>query len=199
MSGKSRTLAVAAATVGMIGLWAPMAMASTSGDHAGLSGGLVNLSGNQVPVQLCNDYVPVNVIGGQVPLNGIAAALGLLSSGNTTAHSNTSCHQGSAQDARDAQAASWTPPAQGTGCTSCDADHSGWGESTDSDHAHETGGLVNVSHNQVPLQLCNDEVPVNVIGGQVPVNGLSAALGILSSGNTNSSSDNSCHQGSAQG
>jgi hypothetical protein len=197
MSGKSRTLAVAAATVGLIGLWAPMAMASTAGDHAGLNGGLVNLSGNQVPVQLCNDYVPVNVIGGQVPLNGIAAALGLLSSGNTTAHSNTSCHQGSAQGSRDEQAASWTP--SGTGCTQCNSDDPAWGESSHGDHAHENGGLVNVTHNQVPLQLCNDEVPVNVIGGQVPVNGLSAALGLLSSGNTNSSADNSCHQGSAQG
>jgi hypothetical protein len=192
MSGKSRTLAVAAATVGLIGLWAPMAMASTAGDHAGLNGGLVNLSGNQVPVQLCNDQVPVNVIGAQVPLNGIAAALGLLSSGDTTAHSNTSCHQGSAQDAREAQAASWTP-APGTGCTQCSTDPS------EGDHAHENGGLINVSHNQVPLQLCNDQVPVNVIGGQVPVTGLSAALGLLSSGNTNSSEDSSCHQGSAQG
>lgn len=97
MSGKSRTLAVAAATVGLIGLWAPMAMASTAGDHAGLNGGLVNLSGNQVPVQLCNDNVPVNVIGGQVPVSDLSAALGLLSSGNSSSSQDSSCHQGSAQ------------------------------------------------------------------------------------------------------
>jgi hypothetical protein len=194
MSGKSRTLAVAAATVGLIGLWAPMAMASTAGDHAGLNGGLVNVSHNQVPVQLCNDTVPVNVIGAQVPLNGIAAALGLLSSGNTTSQSNTSCHQGAAQDAQDAR---WTPSTPGTECTSCNADH--WGQSTHDDHADENGGLVNISHNQVPVQVCNDNIPVNVIGGQVPVAGLAAALGILSSGNTSAAQDSSCHQGAAQG
>jgi predicted CxxxxCH...CXXCH cytochrome family protein len=198
MSGKSRTLAVAAATVGLIGLWAPMAMASTAGDHASINGGLVNVSHNQVPVQVCNDNIPVNVIGIQVPLNGIAAALGLLSSGNTASHSNTSCHQGAAQDAQDAQAAAWTPGTPGTGCTSCDAD-SAWGWGTHDDHANENGGLVNISHNQVPLQLCNDNVPVNVIGGQVPVSDLAAALGLLSSGNTSAAQDSSCHQGSAQG
>jgi hypothetical protein len=49
MSGKSRALTVAAATAGLIGLWAPMALAGTThappGDHRSLvNGGLVNVN-----------------------------------------------------------------------------------------------------------------------------------------------------------
>lgn len=56
------------------------------------------------------------------------------------------------------------------------------------------GGLVNFSHNNVPVQLCNDYVPVNVIGVQVPADGLAGALGLLNRGNTVARSDTSCHQ-----
>jgi hypothetical protein len=55
-------------------------------------------------------------------------------------------------------------------------------------------GLVNFSHNQVPVQLCNDYVPVNVIGVQVPADNLTGALGLLSRGNTVARADTSCHQ-----
>jgi len=41
----------------------------------GNSNSVLNISGNQLPIQACNDVVPVNGIGGDVPLSGIAAAL----------------------------------------------------------------------------------------------------------------------------
>ena len=96
MSGKSRAFAVAAVTAGVIGMWAPAAMAATT--PSGDNGGLVNISHNQVPVQACNDNVPTNVLGVQVPVYDVVAALGILApvSGNT-AGQDTSCHQTSAQ------------------------------------------------------------------------------------------------------
>src|SRR5579875_2349846 len=95
MFSKRRVLAVAAATAGMIGMWAPAAFAGTGGD----AGGLVNVSHNQVPVQACDNSVPVNGVGGQVPVSDIAGALSILSApGVTTAWQDSSCHQPAAQD-----------------------------------------------------------------------------------------------------
>jgi hypothetical protein len=91
---KSNLFAAAVVTAGMIGLAAPAASAGTGGD----SGGLVNVSHNQVPVQVCNNKVPVNVLGVQVPVSEVAGALGLLSPGNTVSVQDSSCHQASAQD-----------------------------------------------------------------------------------------------------
>ncbi len=164
MSRKLRILTVAAASAGMIGMWAPAALASTGGD----GGGLVNVSHNQVPIQACGNFVPVNGVGGQVPLTGIAGSLGLLSApGVIISHEDKSCHQPAAQD---------SDPAGGDG-----------------------GGLVNVSHNQVPIQVCNNTVPVNGVGGQVPVSDIAGALGILSApGVTAAAQDSSCHQPAAQ-
>jgi hypothetical protein len=55
MSGKSRALAVAAATAGLITLWAPTAMASTASAPLGTNGWLVNgtiVNGGLVNVNL---------------------------------------------------------------------------------------------------------------------------------------------------
>ena len=98
MSGKSRAFALAAVTAGVIGVWAPAAMAATSPSSSGDNAGLVNISHNQVPIQGCNDNVPVNVLGVQVPVYDVVAALGILAPvTGSTAGQDTSCHQGSAQ------------------------------------------------------------------------------------------------------
>jgi hypothetical protein len=96
MSGKSRAFAMAVATAGIIGMWAPAASAVTgpSGDH----GGVVNISHNQVPIQACNDTVPVNVLGVQVPVDRAVGSLGVLSGPSATyQNQDTSCHQASSQ------------------------------------------------------------------------------------------------------
>ncbi len=211
MSGKSRAFAVAVAAAGVIGMWAPAAMAATSpsGDNAGL----VNVSHNQVPVQACNDNVPVNVLGVQVPVNHVTGAGNLLSAGSTSAAGqDTSCHQASGQTnssttgAGTAGTMSTTTGASDTSNADPAAnvrDASDPGTVTnapaDPSSSGDNAGLINVSHNQVPLQACNDEVPVNVLGVQVPVYDVVAALGILApvSGNT-AGQDTSCHQTSTQ-
>lgn len=60
-------------------------------------------------------------------------------------------------------------------------------------------GLVNVSHNNVPIQVCNDRVTPNVLGVQVPVDDVAGALGLLSPGSyTNATNTNACAQGGEQ-
>ncbi|MGH3320980.1 MAG: hypothetical protein ACRDN9_12490 [Streptosporangiaceae bacterium] len=102
MSGKRKAFVVAVAAAGMIGLGAPAASAHTGYGHGGdtsVDTGLVNVSHNQVPVQVCNNHVPVNVLGVQVPVHDVTGALGLLSpAGHTLAVTNNSCKQGAAQD-----------------------------------------------------------------------------------------------------
>src|ERR1700689_1455847 len=79
-SGKNRAFLLAVATAGLIGAMAPAAYAAGPG---GNNNSLLNISGNQVPIQACNDTVPVNGIGGDAPLSGVAAALSALSAGST--------------------------------------------------------------------------------------------------------------------
>jgi len=178
MFGKSRSFALAVATVGLIGFGAPMASAATAAGGPGDNGGLINVSHDQVPVQVCGNDIPVNVIGGQVPVHGVAAALGLLGTDtNTTANGDSSCHLKNNQN-NDA----YLP-----GCSNC-------GEGGGVLPASDNGGLVNVSHVQVPVQLCNNTIPVNVIGIQVPLSQISAALGLANNGgSTTSNLDSSCH------
>jgi hypothetical protein len=56
---------------------------------------LVNVSGNQLPVQACNNDIPVNAGLGvvQVPVDGVSGALGLLSTGNISSTVTRHCDQ----------------------------------------------------------------------------------------------------------
>jgi hypothetical protein len=216
MFGKSRTLALAVATAGLIGIAAPMASAAT-GPTGGDSGGLVNLSHIQVPVQLCNDNVPVNIIGAQVPVSGLAAALGLASPGDTVAQTNTSCHQETSADDnngsrrapsswesyRDMAAVTGVASSAGSAayCATCDMAATDGGPSaviTKDGSSGDRGGLVNVSDDQIPVQLCNDAIDGNGLGIQVPLQNVAGGLGLLSPGNTNASLDSSCHASTSQ-
>jgi hypothetical protein len=208
MSGKSRSFAVAAVTAGVIGLWAPAAMAangpsSSSSDSAGVA----NLSHDQVPIQACNDNVPVNVLGVQVPVNHVTAAGSVLSPGLTGAGQDTSCHQptgqadGSQAGTRSGLARSGSTMSK-TGPADASDSGRGWdryGHRPSGSSSSDSAGVINLSHDQVPIQACNDEVPVNVLGVQVPVYDVVAALGILTPlSSTVAGQDNSCHQATGQ-
>lgn len=194
MLGKSRTLALAVATAGLVGMSGPMAMASAPGGGGGDAGGLVNISHNQVPIQICNNNIPINVIGAQVPISGLAAALGLLSPGNTVAWSDTSCHQNTGQANKHFKAI--IPMAARDMCSTCD-EHERTTVIND-DPGGDTGGLANISHNQVPIQACNNDIPLNALGLQIPLAHIAGALSLLSPGNTVASQDSSCHQDTGQ-
>lgn len=74
MSGKSRTLAVAAATAAMTGLWIPAALASPAGGPATGNGGLVNSglvnvnlgSGNTAVGDTCNNTNQAGDVGASI-------------------------------------------------------------------------------------------------------------------------------------
>ena len=197
MSKKRNALVVAAAAAGMIGMWAPAAFAGTGG--GGDAGGLLNASHNQVSGQGCSNFVPVNGVGGQVPVTGVSGALGLLTGpGVISSKEDKSCHQAAAQANASDEHAVWHVTRKVTQ----DPAHAGAARTVDlvdGPAGGDVGGLVNISHNQVPIQVCNNHVPVNAVGGQVPVSDISGALSLLSApGITASWQDSSCHQKSAQ-
>jgi hypothetical protein len=192
MSRKNRAFALAVATAALVGVSAPVAHAAGPNSTSGFNNdSLLNVSGNQVPIQGCNNDIPVNagVLAGQVPLSDISAALGLLSASTITSSVSRDCSQTPAQtitsntttgNTNSTAAGAMAPVNHGPNDTS--------GFNNDS--------LVNASNNQLPVQVCNNDVPVNAGLGvvQVPVDGVSGALGILSTGNISSTVTRHCDQ-----
>jgi|SRR5947207_1035189 len=96
MSRKNRAFALAVATAALVGVSAPVAHAAGPNNTSGFNNdSLVNASGNQLPVQVCNNDVPVNAGLGvvQVPVDGVSGALGILSTGNITSTVTRHCDQ----------------------------------------------------------------------------------------------------------
>ena len=194
MSRKNRAFALAVATAALVGVSAPVAHAAGPNNTSGFNNdSLVNASGNQIPLQACNNDVPVNagVLAGQIPLSDISGVLGLLSTANVTSSVSRDCSQTPSQT----NTATTT-----TGNTNTAAAHGPMGGPM-SHGPNDTSGfnndsLVNASGNQLPVQVCNNDVPVNAGLGvvQVPVDGVSGALGILSTGNITSTVTRHCDQ-----
>ena len=211
MSRKNRAFALAVATAALVGVSAPVASAATfGGPTSGFNNdSLVNASGNQIPLQACNNDIPINagVLAGQLPLSDISAILGLVNSGSLTSSVTRNCTQTPSQTITSTTSTGNTitnaPMApggsSGNSCGSC----SGNGPSWTGGHHHSTttsgfnnDSLVNLSNNQLPVQVCNNDVPINAGLGvvQVPVDGVSGALGLLNSGPISSSVTRNCTQ-----
>src|ERR1700758_842410 len=92
MSVKNRAFALAIATAALVGFCAPMASAATvqgSPSNSGFNGdSILNLSGNQLPINACNNQIPIQGIGAQIPIQSVTALLGLGNIGDTNTTSN---------------------------------------------------------------------------------------------------------------
>ena len=135
----------------------------------------MNASGNQLPVQVCNNDIPVNagVLAGQIPLSDISAVLGLLSTNTVSSSVTRDCTQTPTQtNTQTTTTGNTTDNAKGPMVPGGHGPNDTSGFNNDS--------LVNASGNQLPVQLCNNDIPVNAGLGvvQVPVDGVSGALGI---------------------
>jgi hypothetical protein len=194
MSRKNRAFALAVATAALVGVSAPVAHAA-SGPSGFNNDSLVNASGNQIPLQACNNDIPVNagVLAGQIPLSDISAVLGLLSTNTVSSSVTRDCTQTPTQT---------NTATTDTGNTNTAAAPGPMGGPM-MNHGPNSGpsgfnndSLVNASGNQLPVQVCNNDVPVNAGLGvvQVPVDGVSGALGILDTGNITSSVTRNCTQ-----
>src|SRR5580700_2650650 len=205
MSGKNRAFALAVATAALVGFSAPVASAATFGGGPNNNSGfnndsIVNVSGNQVPLQACNNDIPINAgfLAGQGSLADIAAALGLMNSGSATVNDNRNCTQTPTQTDPTTVTSTATSsyPSKGNdkpngNCNSCDSSSwqgsGGQGGSNGTNNSGFNGdSILNVSNNQVPVQACNNDIPINAGAGVIQgvVEDASAAVGLLgNSGN----------------
>jgi len=192
MSRKNRAFALAVATAALVGLSAPVAHAAGPNNTSGFNNdSLVNASGNQLPIQACNNDIPVNagVLAGQIPLSDISAVLGLLSTNTVSSSVTRDCTQTPTQtNTQTTTTGNTTDNVKGPMVPGGHGPNDTSGFNNDS--------LVNASGNQLPVQLCNNDIPVNAGLGvvQVPVDGVSGALGILNTGNVTSTVTRSCTQ-----
>jgi hypothetical protein len=123
---------------------------AASAATTGNHGGLVNVSNNQVPVQACGNDLNTNGAGVQVLAEGGSAVVPLLSP--------DSVNLGTAHNNR--------------GCAMDSNQQNGNGKND--------GGLVNVSNNQVPVQVCGNDVNTNGVGTQAPLEALGILVPVLS-------------------
>jgi hypothetical protein len=170
-------------------MWAPAASAVTGPSH---DDGVVNISHDQVPVQACNDGIPVGTVRAVTALNDVAGAIGALRSGKTDVSKDASCNQSSMQV---------SDPTKPERTKDAGTKEMAYGtKSKESDPARKSaspyygdGGVVNISHDQVPIQACND-----TLGAAKAFAAISAALSMPSPEDVLVSKASSCHQGSAQ-
>jgi hypothetical protein len=189
MSAKNRAFALAVATAALVGFSAPMAMAATTygPSNSGFNGdSVLNVSGNQLPINACNDQVPVQGIGAQVPLQNITGILGLGSSNDTVTSNNTaSCTSSPTEtntNSTDTTSSSDPSNMGGNNSNHSSSDPSNTGFNNDS--------VLKVAGNQLPINVCNDQVPLQLIGAQVPAENVFAAIDALGSGNTATGTQN---------
>jgi hypothetical protein len=182
MLKKSHVLVLGVATAGLIGLGAPMAGAATvSGPSS-----LVNVSNNQIPLQLCGNDVYGNVIGGQVPVAGDALVASLLSPGSYTVAKGVN-NRGCVELNNQQNKHNW---ADGTGQNGTGAPKHGKCP-CHAEHAANDGSVTSTSN--LPGKPVNgDAVNTNVAG--TPVNGGAITSGL--SGSPVSGVVNSALQGS---
>ena len=194
MSGKNRAFALAIATAALVGFCAPMASAATvqGGPNTGFNGdSILNLSGNQLPINACGNQIPVQGIGAQVPLQNITALLGL---GNTNDQQTTSNTEGCTNTPTETNTSNTNTAPMGSdnggnggNCDKCGDSNGSNGGSSWSDPNSNTGfnndSILKVTGNQLPVNVCHNQVPLQLIGAQVPAEGLLGALDALGSGN----------------
>jgi hypothetical protein len=194
MSRKNRAFALAVATAALVGISAPVAHAA-SGPSGFNNDSLVNASGNQIPLQACNNDIPINVgaIAGQIPLGGLSGALGLLNTGAVTSSVTRDCTQTPTQTNTATTTTGNVNTAAAPGPMGGPMSHG----PNSGPSGFNNDSLVNASGNQLPVQVCNNDIPVNggLLGAvQVPVDGASGALGLLNTGPVSSMVSRNCTQ-----
>jgi len=95
MSGKNRAFALAVATAALVGMSAPVASAATfQGGPSGFNNdNVLNLSGNQLPVQACTSGAAVNTVTETQALTGVLANLPVPSTGAVSPMQGNTCTQ----------------------------------------------------------------------------------------------------------
>lgn len=205
MSGKNRAFALAVATAALVGMSAPVASAASfqgGPDNSGFNNdSVLNLSGNQLPVQNCTGGAPINTVTTTQTLTAaLASVLPTLSTGDVSPTQGDTCTQSSTQTSTTtASTAPTTAPSEDTEWDSPMT----WSEEADpssdpSNSGFNNDSVVNLSGNQLPVQTCTGGAPVNTAAITQTLAGALSILPILSTGAVSPVQGDTCTQTSTQ-
>ncbi len=205
MSGKNRAFALAVATAALVGMSAPVASAATfhSGPNGFNNDSVLNLSGNQLPIQACTSGAPVNTVTSiQALVSGIGSVLPVVSSGAVSPMQGNTCTQSPTQsNTATADVTSTTAPIAGPDSHS--HMHMHWSEPSDpsSDPSSDptTNGfnndsVLNLSGNQLPVQACTSGAGVNTATVTQAIIGLVSIVPVMNTGAVSPLQGNDCSQ-----
>ncbi len=88
----------------------------------------------------------------------------------------------------------------GAGVATASGDDSNTMQNSDSGES-TSQSLVDLSHNNIPIQACHNQVPTNALGVQVPIKDVTGSLGLGAAGQGSAApiaEDNSCNLPAAQ-
>ncbi len=222
MSGKNRAFALAVATAALVGMSAPVASAATfqPNPNGFNNDSILNLSGNQVPVQACTSGASANTVTStQAVASGLGSILPIISSGAVSPMQGNTCTQsptqtnGTTSDVTSTSAPIAGPDSNGpvngpnsngpvnspnsNGPTSW-SHHSNHNFDPSSDpttNGFNNDSLLNLSGNQLPIQACTSGAGVNTATiTQAVISGLVSFAPFLTTGDVSPLQGNQCSQ-----
>ena len=203
MSGKNRAFALAVATAALVGMSAPVASAATfqGGPNGFNNDSVLNLSGNQLPVQACTNGASANTVTNvQAVINGLGSVLPIVSGGAVSPAQENICTQSPTQsNTATADVTSTTPT---TAPTAGPVSHvpavSGSDPTT---NGFNNDSVLNLSGNQLPVQACTNGAGVTTATAIQAIIGLVSTVPVvpvLSTGDVTPLQGNACGQTPAQ-
>jgi hypothetical protein len=204
MSAKHRAFALAVATAALVGMSAP-AYAATFQDGPSTSGfnndSVLNLSGNQLPVQTCTSGAPINTATETQTVTGaLANLLPTLGTGDVSPSQGNTCTQTTTETN------TFTANTGPTTAVSEDAhSHGHMSRSEESDPSSDpsTSGfnndsVLNLSGNQLPVQTCTSGAAVNTVTETQALTGALNLVPVVTTGAVSPMQGNTCTQSSTE-
>ncbi len=184
MSGKNRAFALAVATAALVGMSAPVASAATfQGGPGGFNhDSVLNLSGNQLPVQTCTSGAAVNTVTETQALTGVLAILPVPSTGAVSPMQGNTCTQSTTE----------------THATAANTAHTADPSSNPGPSGFNHDSVLNLSGNQLPVQTCTSGAAVNTVTETQALTGVLANLPVPSTGAVSPMQGNTCTQSTTE-
>jgi hypothetical protein len=199
MSGKNRAFALAVAAAALVGLSAPAASAATaqSGPSGFNNDSVLNVSGNQLPVQTCTFAGLVNTVTSVPALSSAASILPMLSTGAITTSQGDTCTQNTTETNT---TTTNTAPSSGSmdsqGCMSCSDDSNVSSDPGTSGFNNDS--VYNISGNQLPVQTCSTGPSANTVTDTQALSAVASLVPVLTTGALSTTQNGTCTQSTSE-
>jgi hypothetical protein len=198
MSGKNRAFALAVAAAALVGLSAPAASAGTaqSGPSGFNNDSIVNLSGNQLPVQTCTFAGLVNTVTSVPALSSAASILPILSTGAITTSQGDTCTQNTTETNTTTTNTAPTTALSSQGCMSCSDDSNVSSDPGTSGFNNDS--VYNISGNQLPVQTCSTGPSTNTVTDTQALSAVASLVPVLTTGALSTTQNGTCTQSTGE-